>query len=260
VSLRVTVIPGAPLLVPAIAGGSAAVDGALRASVRAAVRWLLEPATDAGDFGAGGGARDTGAAVAGSEPVVVLGVAPATAALEGSWDWRPFGVPAWGGDGQALPTALAVGACFLDDADPVRPRSYLGVSATDGADACRRLGAGLVASAADVRLLVVADGSACRSEKAPGHLDPRAEAFDATLVDALRTGDPGRLLGLDPALGAQLLAAGRAPLQVLAGAAEAAAETAGTGGATGRMDAVLDHVSDPYGVLYAVARWWWVAG
>jgi hypothetical protein len=232
VSLRAAVIPGAPLLVPAIAGGSAAVDGELRASVRAAVRWLLEP---------------TGRAV---EPVVVLGVAPATGVVEGSWDWRPFGVPARGGDGPALPTALAVGAWFLDDADPARSRSSLGVAASDGAAECRGLGARL-ATGRDVRLLVVADGSARRSEKAPGHLDPRADAFDATLVDALRAGEPGRLFGLDPVLGAELLAAGRAPLQVLAGAAEAA----GTGAATGSLHAVLDHVSDPYGVLYAVARW-----
>ena len=37
-------------------------------------------------------------------------------------------------------------------------------------------------------LLVVADGSARRTEKAPGHLDPRAAAVDDALVDALSSG------------------------------------------------------------------------
>ena len=44
-------------------------------------------------------------------------------------------------------------------------RRLLGREAVDGAAA----------------VLVVANGSACRTEKAPGHLDERAEGFDATI-------------------------------------------------------------------------------
>jgi hypothetical protein len=252
VSLRAAVVPGAPLLVPDVAGGSAEVDAELRASVRAAVRWLLSDVDR--DQAAGHGAVDTeatGPEAVDAAPVLVIGAAPATGPLTGTWDWRPFGVPARGaGTGEALPTALAVGAWFLDEAAPHRPRSYLGVSAAADAEQCRRLGAERAGRA--VRLLVVADGSGCRSEKAPGHLDPRAGAFDTTLVSALRTGDPGQLLTLDPGLAAELLAQGRAPLQVLAGAV-AAGPGAGSGGG---VRATIDHVSDPYGVLYAVARWW----
>ena len=95
-------------------------------------------------------------------------------------------------------------------------------------------------------LLVVADGSARRTEKAPGHLDPRAAAVDDTLVDAVRSCADGglrRLLDLDPALCADLLVAGRAPLQVLAAAAQDVPLT---------VESL--EVSDPFGVLYLVAH------
>ena len=72
-----------------------------------------------------------------------------------------------------LPLALALGEWLVDDVDPGRPRSLVGVGAQDAA-ACARCGAALVRDQ-DVRLLVAGDGSACRSEKAPGHLDPRAD-------------------------------------------------------------------------------------
>ncbi|MGL5819105.1 MAG: hypothetical protein ACRCY9_15205 [Phycicoccus sp.] len=108
--------------------------------------------------------------------------------------------------------------------------------------------------AASSALVVVADGSARRGEKAPGHLDERASAFDHTLATALREADPAALLTLDPTLSADLLAHGRAPLQV---AAAAMLTTAGrSSGDTGveptwRCDRV--EVSDPFGVLHVVA-------
>ena len=100
-------------------------------------------------------------------------------------------------------------------------------------------------------LLVVADGSARRTEKAPGHLDDRAAAVDQAIVDAIRDSRDGgleRLLDLDPALCAELLVAGRAPLQVMAGTA-----TASSTRTTGYRVASCE-VSDPFGVLYVVAH------
>jgi hypothetical protein len=97
-------------------------------------------------------------------------------------------------------------------------------------------------------LLVVADGSACRTEKAPGHLDDRASAVDDDIVDAIRGSADGgleRLLDLDPTLCAELLVAGRAPLQVLAAA------VTGEGPAP---TVVSCEVSDPFGVLYVIAH------
>lgn len=65
-------------------------------------------------------------------------------------------------------------------------------------------------------LVVVADGSTTRTEKAPGHLHPQAVAFDDALVAALRAVDLGALHRLDAGLAAEVGAAGRAPLQVMA--------------------------------------------
>ena len=95
----------------------------------------------------------------------------------------------------------------------------------------------------DRRLLVLANGSGSRSEKAPGHLDPRSFAFDELVEKALAAGDPGALARLDPELGRDLLAAGIEPLRQL-GALRPEVETA-----------ELLYADDPYGVRYWVATW-----
>lgn len=111
-------------------------------------------------------------------------------------------------------------------------------------DACRDLGARRLArvSPRHTAVVVVADGSARRGEKAPGHLDERAFAHDAATVDALRRSDAGALLAIDAGLAAELLDAGRAPLQVLAGALD---------GTTLRCELLREE--DPFGVHYVVA-------
>ncbi|PRY52950.1 hypothetical protein BCF74_12921 [Knoellia remsis] len=131
-------------------------------------------------------------------------------------------------------------------------------------------------------LLVVADGSARRTEKAPGHFDERSAAMDDAIVGALREAGSGgldRLLDLDPDLCADLLVAGRAPLQVMAAAlsrpatpgdadadGEKRAYGTGDGGShaprgpgqgtgCGPAYEVVDcEASDPFGVLYVVAH------
>ncbi|MCU1692326.1 MAG: hypothetical protein JWM64_1417 [Frankiales bacterium] len=214
------VVPSAPLLVPELAGGSAPVDAVLRTRVLDAVAELLR----------------------GDEPVVVVGAAPVTGPCTGTWDWSGFGLRLRGGEGPALPLALAVGAWLLDGVAPDRERSFLGVGADEEPEACAALGRQVASS--PVRLLVVGDGTARRTEKAPGHLDPRAEAYDAEAAAALADGDPGRLLGLPAGLGRELLASGRAAWQVLAGAA-----------GTGPGRSALLHDDAPYGVGYLVASW-----
>jgi aromatic ring-opening dioxygenase LigB subunit len=93
-------------------------------------------------------------------------------------------------------------------------------------------------------MLVMGDGSACRTVKAPGYLDERAADFDAAAARALGSADVAALSALDESLAYELKAAGRAPWQVLAGAAEGA----GLGGRLLYEDA-------PYGVGYVVAAW-----
>jgi hypothetical protein len=94
-----------------------------------------------------------------------------------------------------------------------------------------------------VGLVVMGDLSACRSEQAPGALRPGAAELDAAVAEALRTGKPERLLDLDHAEAADLLVAGRVPLQVLAGAFQDRPAVRGE---------VL-YEDAPYGVGYLVA-------
>jgi hypothetical protein len=94
-----------------------------------------------------------------------------------------------------------------------------------------------------VGLVAMGDLSACRTDRAPGGFRPEAAAFDASVSAAFRTGAPDRLLDLDPDRAADLLAAGRVPLQVLAGALQDAPAMCGQ---------VL-YEDAPYGVGYLVA-------
>jgi hypothetical protein len=92
-------------------------------------------------------------------------------------------------------------------------------------------------------LLVVANGSATRSEKAPGHLDERAFDFDAALEQALRTGDAAALAAVDPALAEELWCHDAAAFHGLASVLPA--------GSTGEVS----YADDPYGVQYWVVTW-----
>jgi hypothetical protein len=92
-------------------------------------------------------------------------------------------------------------------------------------------------------LLVVANGSACRSEKAPGHLDERSFDFDRHLDSALRSGSPSALRDVDVALG-QDLWAHDVPAFVTLGER-----------VSGPVSAEIDYAEDPFGVQYWVVRW-----
>jgi hypothetical protein len=92
-------------------------------------------------------------------------------------------------------------------------------------------------------LLVVANGSACRSEKAPGHLDERSFGFDETISRALRDGDVESLAGLDEALAEELWCHDAPAFHQLARALPP--------GATGEVS----YSDDPFGVQYWVVIW-----
>ena len=95
-----------------------------------------------------------------------------------------------------------------------------------------------------VVLVVVGDGCAKRSEKAPGHFDERSLALDGVIGDALADADPAALATLDPVLCQELWATGQAALQVLGGVCA---------GAQCRPRTYW--FGEPYGVAYFVARW-----
>jgi hypothetical protein len=144
-----------------------------------------------------------------------------------------------------LPPALAVGAWLLSRTHwSAAPVEGLAVGESQAADRCLGAGRELGARADRVALLIMGDGSACRTLKAPGYLDERAAPFDAEVARALGAADTDALKALDAALAHELRAAGRAPWQVLAGAAENV-------GLAGKL--LYDDA--PYGVGYFVATW-----
>ena len=221
--LRVAFCPHPPLLLPVVAGAAAAETAALRSACTDAVQRAVAGAPDV---------------------VLVVGDAPSGARYGpgDAGDLRGFGVdlqvPFSGPerpDGQVLPLAHTVGAWLLDEA------GYRGARVGVGADG---LSAALAEAAGPVGVLVMGDGSARRTEKAPGHLDAAAAPFDAGVAAALAAGDPGALAALDPAVGAALLAAG-VPAWRAVGAALAGRRFTGT--------LLVDDA--PFGVGYLVAAW-----
>jgi aromatic ring-opening dioxygenase LigB subunit len=211
------VCPHPPLLVPEVAAGAAGELDALRTACRAAVTSL-----------------------ASADRVVVVGTAPATVRYEkpSGGSLKPWGLPMTIGDASGnLPLSLLIGCWLVPNAD-----EYVAVAADATPDDCAKLGADLVEHGR-VGLLIMGDGSARRTEKAPGYLDERALPFDEQVARALETADQDALLALDPELAAELMVAGRAAWQVLAGAP------------TDTQSAELLYHDAPYGVGYIVASW-----
>ncbi|MEV4835145.1 hypothetical protein AB0K05_11520 [Nonomuraea sp. NPDC049486] len=141
-----------------------------------------------------------------------------------------------------LPVSLAVGRSLLGGC-PV-PWTLRGVGRDESRDRCLELGLELREGGRPAGLLVVADGSARRSEKAPGHLDPSAIELDARIGAALTAADAGALLRLDPAACERALVAGRAAWQVMAAACE-----------DRPWQAQVLYEEDPFGVAYWVITW-----
>ena len=183
----------------------------------------------------------------GDDPELVVIVGPAAAT--GTWDpgsrldLSAFAPAIAGARTGAAPLALGLGAMLLDQAGYGGPRRLQAIGQDEPASACAKLGAELAGSGARTALLVMGDGSARRTSKAPGYLDPRAAGFDAAVERAIRAGDLAALLELDQALARDLMATGRPAWQVLAGAMPAPAPAT----------EVL-YCDDPFGVAYLVAH------
>jgi hypothetical protein len=240
VLIAAAVCPHPPLLVPELAAGAAAELDDVRAACDAAVAVFASAKPDL---------------------IVVVGGAPQAAEFDGSaaGSLAGYGV-AWqtGRGAPVLPLSLTIGRWLLER------RGLAGVSRSEGrpgaanpppiqlcatafaspASACVHLGAQIAKRAGRVALLAMGDGSARRSTKAPGYFDPRAQKYDAAVVRALASADTDRLTRLDPGLSDELMAAGRAAWQVLAGAA-----------GDGAYRARLHCDTAPYGVGYFVVSW-----
>ncbi|MEU9116982.1 class III extradiol dioxygenase subunit B-like domain-containing protein [Streptomyces sp. NPDC048483] len=229
------ICPCPPLLVPEVAAGAAPELDALRTACVDAVGVLAA-------------ARPDRLVVLG--PAEQAGRGPHPQGAVGSF--RGFGVelevPLGAADEapeRELPLSLAVGAWLLSRADwDDAPVEGLGVGEPLARDRCLPVGREIAASAPRVALLVMGDGSARRTVKAPGYFDERAEGFDAAAARALGAADTAALTALDEELAFDLMASGRACWQVLAGAAQGA-----------RLHGELLREEAPYGVGYFVATW-----
>src|SRR4051812_34071333 len=157
-----------------------------------------------------------------------------------SVSFAPWGVDVAVDVPEPLPLPLLVGAWLSRG----HVRSFAAVSPELDAAECAALGAELADAADRVALLAIGDGSARHTEKAPGYLDPRAAAYDERVGVALAEVDTAGLLALEPAEAESLLVAGRAPWQVLAGAASGSDLVPGPAFFTA-----------PYGVGYHVVTW-----
>jgi hypothetical protein len=141
-----------------------------------------------------------------------------------------------------LPPPLGLGARLLDQARYEGRRILQAVGHNEPASRCAELGARLADSGERTALLAMADGSARRGPKAPGHLDDRSAAFDAEVERAVRAGDLDALLAIDQGMAQELMATGRPAWQVLCGALH------------GSTLAIHIRYSDnPFGVAYLVA-------
>lgn len=160
-----------------------------------------------------------------------------------------------------VPALLPRHASLEDPVGPLRaaclaavgelgPRVRLVASSPGGAE----VGAALVAATGatcveddETGVLVIGNGSATRTEKAPGHLDERAEGFDVAVRSALLE-DVARLEDIDQALAEELWA----DTGQLAGLVS----HAGASGVDLAAREARVHYDDaPFGVQYWVITW-----
>ncbi|MFD3507049.1 hypothetical protein [Nocardia sp. NPDC058666] len=211
-------VPSPPMLVPALCGrvpvsGSdpddptvvlraAALDAATVLAARAD-RWIVI-GVDSHDRIYGSTTRGTFRGF-GADVVVDLG---------------PSVEPSTSADSQ-LPLPVLIAGWLREQVAPGISVQARLIAADTSASECVAVGAALReeldASHDQVAVLVVADGAATLTLKAPGYLDERAAAVQHDLDTALRTGSRAGLAALPPELCAELLVDGRAAYQVLSG-------------------------------------------
>jgi hypothetical protein len=254
----VAVVPQPPLMLPQLTVGRAAESEPMRAAcldvaarlAAVADRWIVVAADPGGrqsmDHPVGGTFLGYGVDV------------PVTLAPAGSAAAGVAGVVR-----DDLPLPLLIAGWLRGQAAPRVVVSAELVPPDLPTEDCRRLGTRIAARAAaegsPVALLVVGDGATTHGEKSPGYLDTRAGPFDEAVAAALAAADPAGLLALDPGLGLELNAVGRAPWQVLAGVVEGQRDARGDARGDARSDRAwsgeLLYSAAPFGVAYHVALW-----
>lgn len=231
--IAAAVVPHPPVLVPDIARGLAPDLDALRSACTAAIDHLYAAEADELVIVGGGPKQSANVARFGGFHEYGLDLA-----VDGRWATAEPAGDAASAEGaepaEPMTLPFQIAAWLLRDRPDTPVRRAVMVHADGGLtmeDPKRRA------------LLVLGDGSACRSVQAPGHFDERAEAYDAEVARALATADTEALAALDPELSRQLQVAGLPAWRALAAASE------------GEYDAELLYDDAPYGVGYFVATW-----
>ncbi len=149
---------------------------------------------------------------------------------------------------QELPQALTVGASVVSAAGWSGKVKALLVDKVTTSEQRRVLADELVKSTEDQQALivVVGDGSATRTEKAPGYIQPDAVAFDESLIATIEGADPQALLNIDQITANRLWCRGLPAWQVIANACV---------NITPGFQGTLVLQSSPFGVNYFVASW-----
>lgn len=229
--IPVVFVPAAPLLLPDVNPTATADVAAVRAAMHDAARYLADCARIVAIC-----------AYSDQQPDRVAPVPP--------WQEWPVGVSTThdsptaltgGAVGSVVPSSVEVARWVLAELG-VMPAVLVSVfgDAAGFTDAART-----VTLQPGDGLLVVADGSAGRHEKAPGHIREGALEFDAEVAHALATGDSAALLALQPARAEAVLAGGlpawQATALIVQGYLVCAPE--------------LLLAADPHHVAYFVATW-----
>ena len=198
-------VPAAPVLLPALSGREHPAAAVLNAALEV-MRQLIE-----------------------SDPaeVIVLAEADRDGVFDNS---APWGLHRLGGmrtsdeiDATAarvepLPVPLAIGAALLGTAGWTGPAAFHALDRSISPEAAIEYGRRLSSNALPVGLLLLGNGSACCTDKAPGSFHSGAQAFNEELTSMIRTGDQRIVEQLSAEAAAEQLSDIRVPLQVLAGA------------------------------------------
>ncbi|MGQ4614886.1 hypothetical protein [Nocardia sp. R7R-8] len=239
-------VPSPPVLVPELCGGAVDTAGTGDSDPRATLRSAVLDTVRA--F----------AAVSGHWTVLGVGAGDRTFGPETVGTFGGFGVDVRVGLSSAavagtrpadagLPLAVLIGGWLRGQVASDAPAEARVVAADAPPEHCHEYGTKLRAELDgddEARgVLVVADGAATLSVRAPGYLDERARPVQDRLDRALSTGDRAALRALDPGLCAELGLAGRPAYQVLAGLF--------------RADPLVEtrYCDAPFGVGYHASLW-----
>jgi len=238
---RIAIVPGTPLLIPAVASGAAVELDDVRAASIARVAWA------AGDTGhVTVLAQDPSATHVSRVELpesIDLGALGLHLDVRAGLERLPASGPGTdrqGSSAQFVPVSVLV-AAWLAQAAGVRIDAAWSVP-TDPA-----MGEWSGDVAGTEGLLLIADGSCTRTAKAPGSFVEGAVEFDDRLAAAIKEVDTGYLT--DPARGADAHLFGAQGLGVWSVGASLVA------GSSAHWLGAIDLTADPYGVNYLVAGW-----